>query len=144
MPAIVTVCIYNRLYIYMVRACIEILRRNTISKKEGILKFYLGFKATKRNFFLFFDPAMTSASSQSSSTFNPLGSGQTTIMALTSSYKQLNHALPVKLDRTNYDLWKSQFDNIVFVNGFEDFIDGTYVSPEKELSAGLINPAFIA
>ncbi|KAG6754633.1 hypothetical protein POTOM_040425 [Populus tomentosa] len=79
---------------------------------------------------------MTSASSHSSSTSSPLGSGQTTTMALTSSYQQLNHALPVKLDRTNYVLWKSQIDNIVFANGFEDFIDGTSVCPEKELSAG--------
>ena len=87
---------------------------------------------------------MTSASSQSSSTSSPLGSGQTTIMALTSSYQQLNHALPVKLDRTNDVLWKSQIDNIVFANGFEDFIDGTFVCPKKEFSAGVINPAFIA
>jgi len=91
-----------------------------------------------------FDSAMTSASSNSSSISSPLGSGQTTTMALTSSYQQLNHALPVKLDRTNYILWKSQIDNIVFANGFEDFIDGTSVCPEKELSAGVINPTFIA
>jgi len=86
---------------------------------------------------------MTSASSQSSSTSSPLGSGQTTTITLTSSYQQLNHALPVKLDLTNYVLWKSQIDNIVFANGFEDFIDGTSVCPEKELSAGVITPAFI-
>jgi hypothetical protein len=128
----------------MVRACIAILRRNTISRREGILKFYLGIRAIKRNFFIFFDPAIASASSQSSSTSSPLESGQTTTMALTSSYQQLNHALPVKLDLTNYVLWKSQIDNIVFANGFEDFIDGTSICPEKELSAGVINPAFIA
>ena len=128
----------------MVRACITILRRNTISRREGILKFYLGIRATKRNFFIFFDPAIASASSQSSSTSSPLESGQTTKMALTSSYQQLNHALPVKLDLTNYVLWKSQIDNIVFANGFEDFIDGTSVCLEKELNAGVINPAFIA
>ena len=87
---------------------------------------------------------MTSASSQSSSTSSPLGSGQTTTMALTSSYQQLNHALPVKLDLTNYVLWKSQIDNIVVANCFEDFIDGTSVCPEKELSACVINPTFIA
>ena len=86
---------------------------------------------------------MTSASSHPSSTSCPLGSGQTTTMALTSSYQQLNHALLVKLDRTNYVLWKSQIKNIVFANGFEDFIDGTSVCPEKELSAGVINPTFI-
>jgi hypothetical protein len=98
----------------------------------------------KKNFFPSFDPATTSASSQSSSTSSPLGSRQTTTMTLTSSYQQLNHALPVKLDRNNYILWKSQIDNIVFANGFEDFMDGTSVCPEKEFSAGVINPTFIA
>ena len=97
----------------------------------------------KEKLLSFFDSAMTSASSQSSSTSSPLGSGQTTTITLTSSYQQLNHALPVKLDLTNYVLWKSQIDNIVFANGFEDFIDGTSVCPEKELSAGVITPAFI-
>jgi len=86
---------------------------------------------------------MTSASSHSSSISSPLGFGQTTTMTLTTSYQQLNHSLPVKLDRTNYVLWKSQIDNIVFANGFEDFIDGTSVCPEKELSAGVINSTFI-
>jgi hypothetical protein len=47
----------------------------------------------------------------------------------------LNHTLPVKLDRTNnYILWGSQIDNVVFANGFEDFIDGTSICPKKELS----------
>jgi len=144
MPVVMTVYIYNKLYIYMVRICIAILRRNTISRREGILKFYLSIRATKRNFFLFFDPAIASASNQSSSTSSPLESRQTTTMVLTSSYQQLNHALPVKLDLTNYVLWKSQIDNIIFADGFEDFIDGTSVYPEKELSVVVINPAFIA
>ena len=90
-----------------------------------------------------FDSAMTSASSHSSSISSPLRSGQTSTMALTSSYQQLNHALPAKFNRTNYVLWKSQIDNIVFANGFEDFIDVTSVCPEKELSIGVINLAFI-
>ena len=87
---------------------------------------------------------MTSASNHSSSTSSPLEPEQNTRMALTASYQQLNHTLPVKLDRTNYVMWKSQIDNIVFANGFEDFIDGTFAYPEKELSAGVINPTFIA
>jgi len=73
---------------------------------------------------------MTSASSHSSSISSPLGFGQTTTMTLTTSYQQLNHSLLVKLDRTNYVLWKSQIDNIVFANGFEYFI-------------GVINSTFI-
>jgi hypothetical protein len=56
----------------------------------------------------------------------------------------LNHTLPVKLDRSNYVLWRSQIDNVVFANGFEDFIDGTAICPEKELSPGVINPSFVA
>ena len=59
-------------------------------------------------------------------------------------YQMLNHTLPVKLDRTNYILWKSQIDNVVIANGFEDFIDGSSICPDKELSSGLINPAFVA
>jgi hypothetical protein len=65
-------------------------------------------------------------------------------MAPIPSYQMLNHTLPVKLDRTNYILWRSQVDNVVFANGFEDFIDGSSVCPEKELSPGVLNPAFIA
>ncbi|KAG6758931.1 hypothetical protein POTOM_035394 [Populus tomentosa] len=81
---------------------------------------------------------MTSTSSRSLSTSSPLGFGQSTTMELTSSYQQLNHALPVKLDRTNYVLWKSQIDNNVFANGFKDFIDGISVCPEKELSVAIM------
>ncbi|RVW44402.1 Retrovirus-related Pol polyprotein from transposon RE1 [Vitis vinifera] len=60
------------------------------------------------------------------------------------SYQMLNHTLPVKLDRTNYILRRSHIDNVVFANGFEDFIDGTSICPEKDLSLGVINPAFVA
>ncbi|KAG6743525.1 hypothetical protein POTOM_052224 [Populus tomentosa] len=60
------------------------------------------------------------------------------------SYQMMNHTLPVKLDRTNYILWCSQVDNVIFANGFEDFIDGMSICPEKELSPGMLNPAFIA
>ena len=57
----------------------------------------------------------------------------------------LNHTLPVKLDRANYVLWRSQMDNVIFANGFEDFIEGSSVCPEKTIQAtGLINPELIA
>ncbi|KAL5555742.1 hypothetical protein UlMin_037978 [Ulmus minor] len=87
---------------------------------------------------------MASASTQSSSSSGSIGSGQSTTMASHPSYQMFNHTLPVKLDRTNYILWKSQIDNVVFANGFEDFIDGYSICPDKELSSGLINPAFVA
>ncbi|RVX10885.1 Retrovirus-related Pol polyprotein from transposon RE1 [Vitis vinifera] len=86
---------------------------------------------------------MASASTQSSSSSGSIGSGQSTTMASHPSYHMLNHTLPVKLDQTNYILWKSQIDNVVFANGFEDFIDGSSICPDKELSSGLINLAFV-
>ncbi|KAJ9683081.1 hypothetical protein PVL29_018886 [Vitis rotundifolia] len=36
----------------------------------------------------------------------------------------LNHALPIKLDRNNYVLWRTQMENVIFANGFEDHIEG--------------------
>jgi len=77
---------------------------------------------------------MDFASTQSSSSFGSIESGKSIIMASIPSYQMLNHMLPVKLDRTNYILWGSQIDNVVFANGFEDFIYGTFICPEKELS----------
>ena len=100
---------------------------------------YLGIRAYSIK-----DPVMASASTQSSSAAGSLGSTQTTTMASFPSYQMLNNTLPVKLDRTNYILWRSQVDNVIFANGFEDFIDGSSVCPEKELSPGVLNPAFIA
>ena len=55
----------------------------------------------------------------------------------------LNHPLPIKLDRNNYILWKTQMENVVFANGFEDFIDGVKQCPPKELHSGEINPEFV-
>jgi hypothetical protein len=45
----------------------------------------------------------------------------------------LNHTLPMKLDRTNYVLWRSHIDSVVFTHEFEDFIDGTSICPEKSV-----------
>ncbi|KAG6793657.1 hypothetical protein POTOM_002872 [Populus tomentosa] len=59
------------------------------------------------------------------------------------THQMLNHTPPVKLDRSDYILWRSQIDHVVFANGFEDFIDGTTICPEKELSPGVINPSFV-
>nr|CAN82452.1 hypothetical protein VITISV_003326 [Vitis vinifera] len=87
---------------------------------------------------------MASTPTQSSSSSGSIGSRQSSTMASIPSYQMLNHTLPVKLDRTNYILWRSQIDNVVFANGFEDFIDGTSICPEKDLSPRVINPAFVA
>ena len=58
--------------------------------------------------------------------------------------QMLNHTLLVKLDGTNYVMWRSQIDNVIFANGFEDFIEGTSIYPKKQLNSGEINPAFVA
>ena len=55
----------------------------------------------------------------------------------------LNHTLPIKLDRNNYILWKTQMENIIFANGFKDYIDGLKVCSLKETSIGVLNPEFI-
>ena len=59
------------------------------------------------------------------------------------SLQLLNHVLPIKLDRNNYVLWKTQMENVVFVNGFRDYIDGTKKCPPKEIRSGEANPEFI-
>ncbi|RVX09939.1 hypothetical protein CK203_013075 [Vitis vinifera] len=59
---------------------------------------------------------MASTSTQSSSSSSSIGYGQSSTM----------------------------IDNVVFANGFEDFIDGTSICSEKDLSPGVINPAFVA
>jgi hypothetical protein len=128
------------MYIYSSSPVTEISEKN---KEAAFLvflpsQFYLGIRTFSK------DPVMASASTQSSSAASSLGSTQATTMAPIPSYQMLNHTLPVKLDRTNYILWRSQVDNVVFANGFEDFIDGSSICPEKELSPGVLNPAFIA
>ncbi|RVX17039.1 Retrovirus-related Pol polyprotein from transposon RE1 [Vitis vinifera] len=55
----------------------------------------------------------------------------------------LNHALPIKLDRNNYILWKTQMENVVYANGFEEYIDGTKPCPPQELHTGELNPDFV-
>ncbi|RVW64436.1 Retrovirus-related Pol polyprotein from transposon RE1 [Vitis vinifera] len=59
------------------------------------------------------------------------------------SLLSLNHALPIKLDRSNYILWKTQMENVVYANGFEDYIEGTKSCPPKELPTGDLNPDFV-
>ncbi|KAJ9691425.1 hypothetical protein PVL29_013564 [Vitis rotundifolia] len=59
------------------------------------------------------------------------------------SLQSLNHALPIKLDRNNYILWKTQMENVVYANGFEEYIDGTKPCPPQELHTGELNPAFV-
>ena len=53
--------------------------------------------------------------------------------------KVLNQTLLIKLDRNNYILWKTQMENVIFANGFEDYIDGLKVCPPKETSTGVLN-----
>ena len=75
---------------------------------------------------------------------------QTTVAPVSSSSNEilpqtqvLNHTLPIKLDRNNYILWKTQMENLIFANGFKDYIDGLKVCSLKETSIGVLNPEFI-
>ena len=65
---------------------------------------------------------MTSANFQSSSTSGLIGSGQASSLAFVPAQQMFNHSLPMKLDRSNYILWRSQTDNVIFTNGLEDFL----------------------
>ena len=55
----------------------------------------------------------------------------------------LNNPLLVNLDKNNYILWKTPMENVIFANGFEDYIEGLKVCPPKETSFGNSNPEFI-
>lgn len=46
---------------------------------------------------------------------------------------------PVKLDRTNYTIWKSQILTSVHANGLEDFLDNSKLCPEQFSYDGVIN-----
>ncbi|KAL5548887.1 hypothetical protein UlMin_004118 [Ulmus minor] len=49
------------------------------------------------------------------------------------------------LHHLNHTFLRSQMDNVIFANGFEDFIEGSSVYPEKTIQAtGLSNSEFIA
>ncbi|KAH9740738.1 retrovirus-related pol polyprotein from transposon RE2 [Citrus sinensis] len=58
-------------------------------------------------------------------------------MALTSSSSQLNTSFtfttPIKLDRTNYTIWKQQVLSSIRGNGLESYIDGSKICPTQYL-----------
>ena len=54
----------------------------------------------------------------------------------TQTMQMLNHALPIKLDRNNYILWRTQMENDIFANGFEDHIEGLKICPPQKTSFG--------
>ena len=51
----------------------------------------------------------------------------------TPSLQFFNHALPLKLDRNNYLLWKTQMENVIFANGFEEYVEGVKQCPSKNI-----------
>ena len=71
-------------------------------------------------------------------------------MALTAHQQQflalsqaLNHVLPIKLDRSNFLLWQTQMENVIYANGIEDFLDGTVTVPPEHLPGqATLNPDF--
>ena len=71
----------------------------------------------------------------------PLSASQQQFNALSQA---LNHGLPVRLDRSNFILWHAQMENIIYVNGLEDFIDVSATSPPQFLGdSRTLNPNFI-
>ncbi|KAL5540795.1 hypothetical protein UlMin_042408 [Ulmus minor] len=78
---------------------------------------------------------MASAGSQTLSSSTTSGLTQASSMVTTPALQMLSHSLPIKLDRSNYILGKSQMDNVIFSNGFEDFIEGKSIYPDKETSS---------
>ncbi|RVW76269.1 Retrovirus-related Pol polyprotein from transposon RE1 [Vitis vinifera] len=53
------------------------------------------------------------------------------------SLHMLNHPLPIKLDRNNYVLWKTQMENVIYANGFEEHIEGLKPCPPQMIAIAL-------
>lgn len=68
----------------------------------------------------------------------------TSLLGSSYSLQMLNYVLPMKLDKSNYILWRTQMKNVIFTNGFEDHIEGLNMCPTKMTTAGTINPEFIS
>ena len=48
----------------------------------------------------------------------------------------LNHTLPIKLDINKFLLWKTQMENVIYANGFEDHIEELIPCPPQAVSSG--------
>ncbi|KAL5564462.1 hypothetical protein UlMin_027626 [Ulmus minor] len=84
-------------------------------------------------------------STAATSSSETIGASQSSPLAPASGSQFFNHNLHVKLDRSNYVLWRSQMDNVIYANGFENFIEGLSVCPEKtDPTTGAVNPEFVA
>ncbi|KAL5545398.1 hypothetical protein UlMin_005085 [Ulmus minor] len=84
-------------------------------------------------------------STAAASSSETIGASQSSSLAPASGSQFFNHNLHVKLDRSNYVLWRSQMDNVIYANGFENFIEGLSVCPEKtDPTTGAVNPEFVA
>ena len=64
-------------------------------------------------------------------------------VTFTLNMSMLNHPLLIKLDRDNYILWHTQMENVIYVNGFEDHIEGLRPCPLKIISIGEVNLDFL-
>ena len=63
--------------------------------------------------------------------------------SITQSMQMLNHAFPIKLDKNNSILQRTQMENVIFANGFEDHIEGLKLCPSKTANNGETNSRFI-
>ena len=57
-----------------------------------------------------------------------------------SSFPSVNQTITIKLDDSNYLVWKMQLLNIVIANGLEGYLDGSMVCPSQFLDAGSTVP----
>lgn len=56
-------------------------------------------------------------------------STQTPIHSPFQPSQEPNHALFIRLNKTNYILWHSQMENAIHGNGFEEFVEGVEAMP---------------
>ncbi|KAK2663988.1 hypothetical protein Ddye_002562 [Dipteronia dyeriana] len=59
-------------------------------------------------------------------------------------FPSLSQSLSVKLDHSNYMIWKNQLLNVAIANGLEDFIYGTLPCPQKfqDPAQTIVNPSY--
>lgn len=53
---------------------------------------------------------------------------------IVSSSISTNFIQPIKLDRSNYLMWKAQVRALIIANGFEGFINGESVCPNRYIT----------
>lgn len=63
--------------------------------------------------------------------------------SITQLMQSLNHTQSIKLDKTNYVIWKTQMENVIHANGFEDHASGVSSRLSPTTTDGSSNPDFV-